>query len=120
MNAFVIILSLLVLGTVITVVVLIVKKDNEKTKTSSRVPQLPQPSPSQQKKLQEKNNESPQRYLEPTTFEVGVMPSNCGKDAYKSSNLCNDTVLYPINALDVSYGSVMPEKCGCMEFIQPP
>lgn len=120
MNAFVIILSLLVLGTVITVIVLLIKKDKERTKTSKNIPQLPKPSPVQQKKLEEKNNVPPQRYLEPTTFEVGVMnKKDCGTE-YKSSNLCNDTVLYPINALDVSYGSVMPEKCGCMEFIQAP
>lgn len=120
MNAFVIILSLLVLGTVITVVVLVVRKDNEKTKTAKNIPQLPKPSPVQQKKLEEKNNIPPQRYLEPATFEVGVDPKkDCGS-GYQSANLCNNTVLYPINALDVSYGSVMPEKCGCMEFIQAP
>jgi hypothetical protein len=41
-------------------------------------------------------------------------------DSYKSSNLCNDKVLYPINSLDVNYDNKMSSNCKCQQFIQSP
>lgn len=57
-----------------------------------------------------------QRYLEPEEFFVGRIPMK----TYESSNLCNNKVLYPINGLDVDYGSKMPPNCPMYEFIQVP
>jgi hypothetical protein len=55
-------------------------------------------------------------YISPTNFNVGPIKM----DTYKSSNLCNDKVLYPINGLDVDYGSKVPNNYACMQFIQSP
>jgi hypothetical protein len=64
-------------------------------------------------------------YINPTEFEVGEMKTG----EYKSANLCNDKVLYPINSIDVNYNDNTTAKaasgnhgksCGCQEFIQSP
>jgi hypothetical protein len=65
------------------------------------------------------------KYINPTEFEVGEI----NNDKYRSANLCNDKVLYPINSLDVNYNDNTTAKaasdnyrksCGCQEFIQSP
>lgn len=70
------------------------------------------------KTVQIKNaNPEPVNYIKPANFDVGLMEMNGG---YKSANLCNDKVLYPINGLDVNYGSKTASNCPCMQFIQAP
>jgi hypothetical protein len=54
--------------------------------------------------------------INPTNFNTGFIDYS----SYKSSNQCNDKVLYPINGLDVNYGSKMPSGCKCQQFIQAP
>lgn len=56
------------------------------------------------------------KVIPPDDFGTGMARMK----SYRSSNLCNDKVLYPINALDVDYGSKMPGGCPCQQFIQPP
>lgn len=70
------------------------------------------------KTVSSKTDKSPpnETFISPTNFSVGPMKM----DIYKSSNLCNDKVLYPINGLDVDYGSKVPDNCACMQFIQSP
>jgi hypothetical protein len=57
----------------------------------------------------------PEKYITPATFEVGPLPPA----PYKSSNLCNDRVLYPINGLGVDYGDEASD-CPCTQFLAPP
>lgn len=54
-------------------------------------------------------------YIQPAEFKVGLDPPK----PYKSANLCNDKVLYPINALEVDYGSKASD-CPCTQFVQAP
>jgi hypothetical protein len=71
-----------------------------------------------QMKEMEKESGYKQNYIKPAEFQVGLtQPPN----PYKSANLCNDKVLYPINGLGVDYESKSPSmKCPCTQFIQPP
>ncbi len=55
-------------------------------------------------------------YLTPAKFNVGLIHG----EKFKPSDACENKVLYPIQALDVDYGSKMPDNCPCMRFIQPP
>lgn len=63
-------------------------------------------------------NPEPMNYIKPAEFNVGPIVSN--DPIYKSANLCNDKVLYPINGLDVNYGTKMGDNCPCTQFIQSP
>lgn len=57
------------------------------------------------------------KYINPAEFKVGDIKM----DGYKSANLCNDKVLYPINSLNVDYDNDASKKeCDCQEFIQSP
>lgn len=56
-------------------------------------------------------------YIAPRDFRVGLTP----RDDYRSANLCNHKVLYPLNMLDVKYGlAPIPDNCPCLQFIRPP
>jgi len=55
-------------------------------------------------------------YIQPAEFEVGLVE----QPIYKSSNLCNDTVLKPIIPVNVDYGWKMPENCPCTKYIEAP
>lgn len=57
-----------------------------------------------------------QNYIMPKKFSVGMI----NNPKYISMNNCNHDVLYPINPVDVDYGSKMPSYCPCMQFIQAP
>jgi hypothetical protein len=43
-------------------------------------------------------------------------------EQFKSANLCNDKVLYPLQSLDVDYGpeSSIPDNCPCLQFVKSP
>ena len=58
-----------------------------------------------------------EKYISPMNFDIGPVPMG---DRYKSAGQCNDKVLYPVNGLEVNYGSKMPSDCPCTEFIQAP
>jgi len=70
-----------------------------------------------------KHKKSPKRVTNtPTTpYSLGVQ-----HEPYKSANLCDDTVLYPLNSIDVDYnypkGSLppIPDDCPCTMFIKSP
>ena len=57
-----------------------------------------------------------EHYIKPQEFKVGKMKKN----KYRSCNLCNQNVLYPINSLEVDYGDKFPENCKCTKFIKSP
>ena len=57
-----------------------------------------------------------EHYIKPQEFKVGKMKKN----KYRSCNLCNQNVLYPINSLEVDYGDKFPENCKCIKFIKSP
>lgn len=59
---------------------------------------------------------SGQNYIMPKKFNVGLIT----RPQYVSMSDCNHNVLYPINSVDVDYGSEMPSYCPCMRFIQAP
>ena len=67
-----------------------------------------------------------ENYITPTTFEVGVIKpttsrSTTGQNPFEYANNCNPTVLYPINGLEVKYGSKGPAaSCPCAQFVLPP
>jgi len=56
----------------------------------------------------------PPSNINPTDFSVGAIPMK----EYKSSNNCNDKVLYPVKAIYVDYGQEKA-SCPCNQFIQP-
>lgn len=56
------------------------------------------------------------QYINPKQYKVGLIK----QEEFKSANQCNDKVLYPIQQLDVDYGSKAPDNCPCMQFIQAP
>lgn len=56
------------------------------------------------------------KYIRPKQYELGLIK---GKP-YKTANLCNDNVLYPIQQLEVDYGSKIPDDCPCTQFIRSP
>ena len=72
------------------------------------------------KKISIQNKESgleaDETYITPTIFEIGLIK---GKP-FQAANNCLPNVLYPINALDVDYGSKMPSDCKCAQFVQAP
>lgn len=39
---------------------------------------------------------------------------------YRSANLCNDKVLYPIQQLGPDYGSTVNSNCPCTQFVRSP
>ena len=63
-------------------------------------------------------------YIDPADFSVGEFKM----DKYRSANVCNDSILYPINSIDVNYKDNMPyrvtsqnanvKSCECQQFIQ--
>lgn len=57
-----------------------------------------------------------QNYIMPKKFSVGMI----NNPKYISMNNCNHNVLYPINPIDVDYGSKRSSYCPCMQFIQAP
>lgn len=57
-----------------------------------------------------------QTYITPKNYQLGRINEN----VYKSSNLCDNTILKPINGLEVDYGSKVPEGLPCARFIQSP
>ena len=56
-------------------------------------------------------------YIQPAEFNVG-QPEK--QEVYKSSNLCDDTVLKPIIPVSVDYGSEIPRECPCTKYLEPP
>jgi hypothetical protein len=56
-------------------------------------------------------------YIYPKPFRASslIFP----KKPYYSMNNCDHSVLYPINSLDVEYGSKFPD-CRCTEYVQAP
>ena len=66
---------------------------------------------------QQNNPVSKDHYsIKPSQFDTGIIK----QDTYKSSNLCNNTVLKPIIPVNVDYGWEMPENCPCCKYIEPP
>lgn len=55
-------------------------------------------------------------YIFPHDRKVGLIKG----EKWRSANLCNDKVLYPIQQLEVDYGTKMPKNCPCTEFVQAP
>lgn len=107
--------QLMVFGTIISLsflvfIVLILTDTVRLRKSSTEKTTLPGPSI-----LQSPKNPHVDRYIMPKEFNVGLIKQ---KD-YKSANLCNQKVLYPINELEVDYGWKMP-KCLCTQFVQAP
>ena len=66
--------------------------------------------------MEEPEEEQNIPYINPTNFEIGIIDQKI----YKSSNVCNDTVLKPIIPVNVDYGSSMPNDCPCTKYLQPP
>jgi hypothetical protein len=54
-------------------------------------------------------------YLTPKKYEIGIM-----NEPFKPANLCGSDVLYPLQSLQVNYGTETDNNCPCMEFIKPP
>jgi len=62
-------------------------------------------------------NTQPTYSIKPANFSVGVPEK---PEVYKSSNLCDDTVLKPIIPVSVDYGSEMQTNCPCTKYLEPP
>lgn len=101
----VLIVSLLVIAIGVALFFILKKKKDEDKKKNK------------QANIKNKNPE-PMNYIKPAEFNVGPIISS--DPIYKSANLCNDKVLYPINGLDVNYGTKMGDNCPCTQFIQSP
>lgn len=88
-----IIMGILVIAGIVTI--LIKQSDNYETETNS----------------------DPNHSIKPTNFSVGAPEK---PEVYKSSNLCDDTVLKPIIPVSVDYGSEIPTNCPCTKYLEPP
>ena len=55
-------------------------------------------------------------YIEPKDFSIGTVE----QPVYRSSNLCDSTVLKPIIPVYVDYDSKMPDNCPCTKYLEPP
>ncbi len=97
-----IIMIILVVAGIVTI--LIKQSDNYKTDPN------PDPNP-------EPNPETNPDSIKPTNFSVGVPEK---PKVYKSSNLCDDTVLKPIIPVSVDYESQIPIDCPCTKYLEPP
>lgn len=84
------------------------KKKKEKKNKSVKFNLTPQSNPIN---LLDKYNV---KYINPTEFKVGMVEMK----KYRSADLCNDTVLYPINGLGPEYGSKMHNNCPLLQFSQ--
>lgn len=58
-------------------------------------------------------------YITPSEFNGGEL---LRQPQYPSANNCDHNIMYPINAVNVFYGSKMPDvsKCPCLQFVQAP
>jgi len=55
-------------------------------------------------------------FILPRQYNLGpIKTKEC-----RYSNYCNDKVLYPIQGLEVDYGSKMPDDCPCNQFVKSP
>lgn len=126
MNVVKISLIILIVLFVLLIVILVRRKKKETiTKTvlfgSNSPKQLLEKSEENIKKQNEMdrkiaNLRPDENYITPTIFEVGVLKDR----PFQASNNCLPNVLYPINDLDVDYGSKMPDNCKCDQFVQAP
>lgn len=96
---------LVCLGVIIVAILIatkVIKIGHKNTSSSARSSNLPR---------------TKRPYINPKTFDVGLM--NMKK--YQSSNLCDNSVLYPLNMIDVKYGTPpVSSECPCTQFIQAP
>jgi hypothetical protein len=101
-----VILSVIAFVTVITL--LLTKKVNVKNSNGKK------------KQLGSKefqHNPAEGNYLDPKPFNVGLIRDK----PYKTANMCNDQILYPIKNLDVKYGlPKISDNCPCTDFIKAP
>lgn len=65
-------------------------------------------------KIRDNYDNLPPNNIAPANFSVGRIKM----DEYKSSNNCNDKVLYPVKSIYVDYGQEKA-SCPCNQFIQP-
>jgi hypothetical protein len=70
-------------------------------------------------KVEIKNKLIEGNYITPSEFNGGTLVR---QPQYPSANNCDHSILYPINAVNVFYGSTMPDvsKCPCLQFVQAP
>lgn len=114
MSTVVVISSVGVIAVVVVVLILVLKKhktsDNPGSKTVRNDYANSTP------KIENADCASP-GYLVDKSVTVGLIKDK----PYKTANLCNDKVLYPLTELEVDYNlAPISEKCPCTMFIQPP
>ena len=96
-----IVLLILMFGLLITAVVLILTKRRKSHNTNKSSPPP------------KKDTDT---FITPKQYNLGpIKTKEC-----KYSNYCNDKILYPIQGLEVDYGSKMPDECPCTQFVKSP
>ena len=116
----------IIIVAVFLIAILVIKDKKKETQTNNV--QLIQNSENTQNNSQKINSDNElknsnielinnQNFIYPKPFRASslLLPSN----PYYSMNNCDHSVLYPINALDVNYGSKFPD-CRCTEYVQAP
>lgn len=95
-------LSIVLIVIIITIITILLIKVNNHSDNKEGQPKG---------KIQFKNH-----YITPGEFKVGLLPP----EPYKSSNLCNDKVLFPVKPLNVQYGGNNCDGALCTQYIQAP
>lgn len=109
----------IIIVAVFLIAILVIKDKKKETQTDNA--QLIQNSENTQNNSEKINSDNKlfnnPNFIYPKPFRASslLLPSK----PYYSMNNCDHSVLYPINALDVNYGSKFPD-CRCTEYVQAP
>lgn len=101
MEKITILVCILLLISLIVIIILTKKANNDTDKNHN-------------KNMLDADKEAMPPWLSPKKFDVDVI------EYTGTANLCNNKVLYPINSIDVDYGSKVPDNLSCLEFIKAP
>jgi hypothetical protein len=126
----------IIIVAVFLIAILVIKdkkkeKENDKiqlTQNSENIKNKSEKNESQENESQEKKFENQfkdpnldminnQNYIYPKPFRASSLLIRT--KPYYAMNNCDSSVLYPINALDINYGSKFPD-CRCTEYVQAP
>lgn len=101
---------------IIVMILFLRKKDRKKKKVSFKSIPNKASENSSGKRSEENTNIISEPYIFPHNRNVGIITGR----PWESANLCDKSVLYPIQQLEVDYGSKMPNDCPCTEFVRAP
>jgi len=105
---------------VLTIIIVVILKGRKSKAKDENI--TPKKSQVQKSILSPDENLFPgQNFIKPATFDVGLIKKGDidSTPVYKSSNVCNDKVLWPFHQIYVDYGTTASD-CPCTQFLQAP